>query len=120
MIWFWNPWWNDRLGYDPDFAKDGIEAIELYKAAIESGKPFDAVILDLTIKGWMGGKDTVQILLEMDPQVRAIVSSGYSNDPVMTDFKAYAFIGALPKPYTMKDLSDALNKVFFDFIITKC
>jgi PAS domain S-box-containing protein len=100
-----------RLGYDPDFAKDGTEAIELYKGAIESGKPFEAVILDLTIKEGMGGVDTIKRLIEIDPQIRAIVSSGYSNDPVMTNFRAYGFIGALPKPYPMKDLSDALNKV---------
>ncbi len=100
-----------RLGYDPDFAKDGTEAIAQYKGAIESGRPFDAVILDLTIKEGMGGIDTIKKLMEMDPQVRAIVSSGYSNDPVITNFEKYGFIGALPKPYTMKDLSDMLNKV---------
>ena len=59
----------------------------------------------------MGGIDTIKRLMEIDPQVKAIVSSGYSNDPVMTNFRAYAFIGALPKPYRKKDLSDALNKV---------
>ncbi len=69
------------------------------------------VILDLTIKGGMGGKDTVKALFELDTQVKAIVSSGYSNYPVMTNYRTYGFIGALPKPYTMKDLGDALNKV---------
>jgi CheY-like chemotaxis protein len=100
-----------RLGYEPELVKDGAEAIELYRKAMETGETFDAVILDLTIKGGMGGKDTVKALLELDPQVKAIVSSGYSNDPVMTNHRGYGFIGALPKPYTMKDLSDALNKV---------
>ena len=100
-----------RFGYDPDFAKDGTEAIEQYKGAIESGRPFDAVILDLTIKEGMGGIDTIKKLMEMDPQVRAIVSSGYSNDPAMKDYRAYGFIGALPKPYTVKDLSDMLNQI---------
>ena len=100
-----------RFGYEAELAKDGVEAIELYKKAMDSGKPFDAVILDLTIKGGMGGKETVKRLMEIDSQVRAIVSSGYSNDPVMTDFRRYGFIGALPKPYTMKDLSEALDKV---------
>ena len=103
-----------RLGYDPDFANEGTEAIKIYKEAIESGKPFEAVILDLTIKEGMGGIDTIKKLLEIDPQVRAIVSSGYSNDPVMTDFGKYGFIGALAKPYTMKDLDDALNKVLLN------
>ena len=100
-----------RLGYDSDFAKDGTEAIEHYQEAIESGKPFEAVILDLTIKKGMGGVDTVKKLMAIDPRVRAIVSSGYSNDPVMTDFRKYGFMGALAKPYTMKDLSDTLNSV---------
>ena len=100
-----------RLGYEPALAEDGAEAIELYKRAIDSGMPFDAVILDLTVKGGMGGKDTVKALLEIDPQVKAIVSNGYSNDPVLTNFRAYGFIGALPKPYTVKDLSDMLNQI---------
>ncbi len=64
----------------------------------------------------MGGKDTVKILLEIDPQVKAIVSSGYSNDPVMTNYRAYGFIGALAKPYNKKDLGDMLNKVISEFI----
>jgi len=100
-----------RFGYDAELAKDGAETIELYKKAMDSGKPFDAVILDLTVKGGMGGKDAVKNLSAIDPHVKAIVSSGYFNDPVMTDFRRYGFIGALPKPYTMKDLKDALDKV---------
>jgi DNA-binding NtrC family response regulator len=103
-----------RWGYEPEVAKDGVEAIELYKKAKDSDKLFDAVILDLTIKGGMGGKDTVKILLEIDPQIRAIVSSGYSNNPVMTDFRKYGFIGALAKPYIKKDLSETLNKITKD------
>ena len=100
-----------RLGYGPESAQDGAEAIELYKSAMDCGRPFDAVILDLTVKAGMGGKKTVEKLLEIDPQVRAIVSSGYLNDPVMHDFRKYGFTGALTKPYTTEDLSNALNKV---------
>jgi PAS domain S-box-containing protein len=100
-----------RLGYEPEVAKDGVEVIELYRNAKDSDKPFDAVILNLTIKGGMGGKDTIKVLLEIDPQVKAIVSSGYSNDSVITNFKEYGFIGALVKPYTKKGLRDTLNKV---------
>lgn len=100
-----------RFGYDAELSQDGAEAIELYKRAADLGKPYDAVILDLTVKGGMGGKDAVKRLLAIDPQVKAIVSSGYSNDPVMTDFGRYGFIGALSKPYTMNDLMDALDKV---------
>jgi CheY-like chemotaxis protein len=100
-----------RLGYEPELAKDGAEAIELYKESMDSGRPFDAVILDLTVKGGMGGKDTVKALLELNPQIKAIVSSGYSDDPVMTYFGSYGFTRALVKPYTKEDLNDVLNKV---------
>ena len=100
-----------QLGYESELAKDGAQAIELYKKAMDSGQPFDAVILDLTVKGGMGGKDAVKALLKIDPQVKAIVSSGYSNDPVMTDFKAYGFTGALPKPNTKKELIAVLKNI---------
>ncbi len=103
-----------RLGYEPETAKDGAEAIELYKRAIDSDKPFDTVILDLTIKGGAGGKEVIKQLMEIDPDVKAIVSSGYSNDPAMTNFRAYGFIGALPKPYPMKNLKDMLNKIIME------
>ena len=101
----------NRLGYDIETAKNGSEAIELYKQAMNAGKPFDAVILDLTIKGGMGGKGAVKALLKIDPQVKAIVASGYSNDPVITDFKQYGFMDALVKPHTMEDLGNALDKI---------
>lgn len=100
-----------RCGYDVELAKDGVEAIELYKRAMNSGKSFDVVILDLTVKGGMGGKGAVKKILEIDPQVKAIVSSGYYDDPVMTDFRQYGFIEALSKPYAMKDLSDTFDKI---------
>ena len=100
-----------RLSYEPELAKDGAEAIKLYKRAMDSGKPFDTVILDLTIKGGIGGKEVIKQLMKIDPGIKAIVSSGYSNDPVMANFRAYGFIGALPKPYTKKDLDDMLNQV---------
>ena len=103
-----------RLGYEPEMAKDGAEAIELYKRAMDSGKPFDTVILDLTIKGGAGGKEVIKQLIKIDPDIKAIVSSGYSSDPVMTNFRAYGFIGALPKPYAMKDLKDMLSKIIME------
>ncbi len=101
----------DKLGYDSELAGDGSEAIELYKNAMDTGMSFDAVILDLTVKEGMGGKDAVMKLLTTDPDLKAIVSSAYLNDPVMTDFKKHGFIGALPKPYTKKQLSDMLSMV---------
>lgn len=100
-----------RLGYESELAKDGTEAIALYKKAYESGEPFDVIILDLTIKGGMGGKDAIKAILKIDPQAKAIVSSGYSDDPVMTDFGKYGFIDALAKPYSKKKLTDTLNSI---------
>jgi len=99
-----------RLGYDAEFARNGAEAIELYEEACESGAPFDAVILDLTIRGGMGGREVVARLREIDPEVKAIVSSGYSNDPVMADFETYGFVGVIPKPYEIRSLSEILKK----------
>lgn len=101
----------EMLGYDADFAKDGDEAIALYKKNMESGKPYDAVILDLTIPGAMGGKDVIKILLEIDHKVKAIVSSGYSDDPVMSNFREYGFKGMMPKPFDDNALGKVLNDV---------
>lgn len=99
------------LGYDVTTSLDGAEAIELYKEAGESGNPFDGVIADLTIPGGMGGKETIQKLIEIDPEVKAIVSSGYSNDPIMTDFKKHGFKDIIPKPYKTRELSEVLHRV---------
>jgi PAS domain S-box-containing protein len=99
------------LGYEVDFALDGTEAIKRYKKAINSNKPFDAVILDLTVKGGMGGKEAIQELVKIDPNVVAIVSSGYCNDPGITDFGQYGFSGVVTKPYTMSELGEKLNQV---------
>jgi two-component system cell cycle sensor histidine kinase/response regulator CckA len=100
-----------KFGYDVALAQDGAEAVELYRGAMESGKPFDAVILDLTVKSGMGAKSAAQKLLQINPHVKPIVSSAYFNDPVMIDFKKYGFAAALPKPYTKKDMKDTLSKV---------
>lgn len=94
------------LGYTVDFASDGEEAINLY-----SCKPYDAVILDLTIPGGMGGKEAIRHLLDIDPSVKAIVSSGYSNDPIMSDYTKYGFKGVIVKPYTIHEISSVLRNV---------
>ena len=99
------------LGYAVEAAKDGKEAMDMYKSAVESGQPFDAVILDLTIPGSIGGKETIKELLSIDPGVRAIVSSGYFNDPIMSEFEKYGFKGALIKPYKMSDLIKTVQKL---------
>ena len=100
-----------ELGYEVAFAGDGIATIEAYKLAKESGNPFDAVILDLTIPGGMGGKDTIKKLLEVDPAVKAIVSSGYSNDPIMSEFTQYGFKAVMAKPYRVAELSRIMHQV---------
>ena len=88
-----------KIGYEVEYARDGTEAIEMYRRAKERNRGFDAVIMDLTIPGGMGGKEALENLREIDPDVKAIVSSGYSNDPVMSEFKKYGFNGFVAKPY---------------------
>ena len=100
-----------RLGYEVEFASNGLEALELYKNARNCNAPFNVVILDLTIPGNMGGEEVIKKLLKIDPQIKAIASSGYSNDPVMADFKAYGFSGIAIKPYKIEELSALLNKL---------
>ena len=100
-----------KLGYEVDFARDGSEAIELYKKSKNSGRPFDVVIIDLTIPGGMGGRETMQKLLEVDPHVKAIVSSGYSDDAVMSNYTNYNFKGVIAKPYRIEELSKTVRSV---------
>ncbi len=99
------------LGYEVECVEDGTQAIERYQQAVKSGKPYDAIIMDLTIAGGMGGKEAIKKLLEIDPRVKAIVSSGYSNDPVMAGYKNYGFHGVISKPYRIKDLSEVVYTV---------
>ena len=103
-----------RIGYEVVGSAEGNEALEKYITARNSGDPFDAVILDLTIPGGMGGEDTILKLREFDPGVKAIVSSGYSSDSIMANYLQYGFSGVLTKPYQTKDLSRVLQKVIFD------
>ena len=100
----------ESIGYEVGFAKDGMEAIEIYKRALKTERPFDAVIIDLTIPGGMGGKEAIQKLHEIVPEVKAIVSSGYVSHPVMVDFKKYGFCDVIAKPYKISELSKVLHK----------
>ena len=100
-----------HLGYEVEVSANGREAIDMYSSAMQSGKPFDAVIMDLTIPGGMGGKEAVRFLREKYPHARVIVSSGYSNDPVMSDYKEYGFSGVVLKPYQVAELAKALKDV---------
>jgi CheY-like chemotaxis protein len=103
-----------ELGYDVQCASDGAETIVLYQDAARIGQPFDAVIMDLTIPGGMGGKEAIRQLLSIDPQATAIVSSGYSNDPIMADFEKYGFRGVATKPYRIEKLSWVLHDALME------
>jgi CheY-like chemotaxis protein len=100
-----------KMGYQVVLAENGQQAVTLYQQALDDGKPFDAVILDLTVPGGMGGKETMRRLSALDPHVRAIVSSGYSNDPVMANHTDHGFTAAVKKPYRVQEMSRILNKV---------
>ncbi|MFQ5706959.1 MAG: PAS domain S-box protein [bacterium] len=100
-----------HIGYEVELAQNGFEAIDLYKRARQDGHPFDAVILDLTIPGGMGGRETMQLLREVDPKVKGIVSSGYSNDPIMADYEKYGFQNFVAKPYRVDELRQKLQDV---------
>jgi PAS domain S-box-containing protein len=100
-----------QLGYDVELAKDGDEAIHLYTKALKDGQPFDALIMDLTITGGMGGKEAIKKLTAIDPEVKAIVSSGYSDDSLMANFKHYGFCAIITKPYEIEELHELLNTV---------
>jgi len=103
-----------HLGYEADFARDGVEAINKYTLAKNNGSPFDLVIMDLTIPGGMGGKEAIREILKIDPETRAIVSSGYSNDPIMANFETYGFCASLAKPYKIGELREVIQTVIED------
>jgi len=101
----------EHLGYTVDTARDGQEMLERYREALDRQAPYDLVIMDLTIPGGMGGQEAIKELLAMDVHARAIVSSGYSNDPVMANYRSFGFVGVVPKPYRVSDLSRALKQI---------
>ena len=101
----------EYLGYDVELSSDGQEAMDKYRNALKSGNRFTAIIMDLTIPGGKGGKEVIKDLIDMDPLVNAIVSSGYSNDPVMSNFSEYGFKGVVKKPFKIEDLSSAIENV---------
>jgi two-component system cell cycle sensor histidine kinase/response regulator CckA len=97
-------------GCEVTVAKDGREATMLYEQAMQQGSKFDLVILDLTIPGGMGGKETLVRMLTLDPKVRAIASSGYSHDPIMSDFRSHGFVAVLPKPYDGNQIQQVVDQ----------
>ena len=98
------------LGCKVSCARHGVEALEIFADALENGRPFDAVIMDLTVRGGLGGKGTILAMREIQPGVKAIVSSGYSNDPVMANYRQYGFCDILSKPYRIEDLRETLAR----------
>ncbi|RLC63261.1 MAG: response regulator [Chloroflexi bacterium] len=98
-------------GYQVALTGDGAEAVKRYAEARVSGQPFDAVILDLTVPGGMGGKETIKQLLQIDPGVKAIASSGYSTAPIMAEFRDYGFSAVVTKPHSAGELERTLHRM---------
>lgn len=105
-----------RLGYEADCAEEGGQALSMYQMAQAAGRPYDVVIMDLTIPGGMGGQEAIKELLRLDPLARAIVSSGYAQDPVMANYRDYGFAAVLAKPYSV----EALSRVLHDILVGSC
>ncbi len=101
----------DVLGHDITESSDGTEAVELYRERFTSGEPFDVIIMDLTVPGGMGGEAAIVKLKEIDPHVRAIVSSGYANNTVLSNYSEYGFSGRLVKPFRMSTLEKELKTI---------
>lgn len=99
----------NRLGFETDFAACGEEAVQKYQDAMQADTGFDAVILDLTIKGGMGGDATLEKLLKIDPEVVAFVSSAYAEDAVMVNYRKHGFRGVIAKPYNIGELGKEIS-----------
>jgi CheY-like chemotaxis protein len=100
-----------RLGFEVELARDGAEAVTKFSEARAAGRPFDVVVMDLTVPGGIGGREAINQLRRIDPNVRAIVSSGYSSDPVLANHRAYGFRGMVAKPYRVEDFARVLRMV---------
>ncbi|HBF38562.1 MAG TPA: hypothetical protein DDW50_14745, partial [Firmicutes bacterium] len=98
-------------GHQTISARDGGKAIEIYRQALEEGNPFDVVIMDLTVPGGMGGQEAISHLRDIDPTIKAVVSSGYANDPIISNYEQFGFCGVVTKPYKFDELIKVLNQV---------
>jgi CheY-like chemotaxis protein len=99
-----------QMGLEVVTTADGNEAVQQYQQARDSGHPFDLVLMDLTVPGAMGGKEATETLRKIDPDVKVIVSSGYSSDPIMANFRSHGFCGCVAKPYRVRDLTHTLRE----------
>ena len=102
------------VGHEVLLAKDGMEAVQLYREAMAIDTPIDLIIMDLTIPGGMGGKEAVQEILAINPEAKVVVSSGYSNDPVMANFRDYGFSSAIAKPYQLSEITMVISQLLID------
>jgi PAS domain S-box-containing protein len=100
-----------HLGFETDFAVDGQEALEKYSQAMKNGNPYTMVVMDLTVPGGMGGGEAIKKLLEIDPRAKAVVSSGYSNNPIMANFSKFGFKGVISKPFRLDEVQKTLKLV---------
>ena len=98
-----------KLGYEVDTAVNGNQAIRLYKEAMQNNRSYSGVIFDLTVRGGMGGKTAINKLKKIDPNIRAIVSSGYSNDPILANPRKFGFLDVIHKPYIIEKVSEILH-----------
>ena len=101
----------EQLGFRATYAVDGQDAIDRYRQALDADDPYDVVIMDLTIPGGMGGQEAIERLRALDPKVRAVVMSGYSNDPVLANYREYGFRARISKPFAADDLARVLSEV---------
>ena len=99
------------LDYDVMVAKEGREAIDLFKKEKAAGVPFDVVILDLSVRSGLGGKETIEELRRINPRVKSVISSGFMDDPVVRDFSSHGFDERLTKPYKIPDLKNILEQL---------
>jgi len=99
------------LNYEVISAREGNEALDIYKEEKMAGHPFDVVILDLSVPNGLGGKETIELLRNFDPAVKAVISSGFTDDPVVKDFLHYGFSERLTKPYNIREMKELLEKV---------
>lgn len=100
----------EHIGYETTTAARGEEVLDLYRESLDESRPFDVVVLDLSVNGGKGARETISELRQLDPEVRAVVTSGYATDPILNDFRRFGFTAALSKPYTVQTIEQAIAK----------